>query len=301
MKYLLEHTTCDLCGSDKYKIRYLKPDTWLQNSMYQFSVVECNQCGLVYLNPRPTQESMGNFYPTEYHFNRNTEEWLYRYSVELSFLPQLTTETILDIGCARGEFLNYLIGKYPNVNAIGIDYYSTNIDSNKFCFIQKLLPDCNFGNNTFDIITAWGVFEHLHTPSAYFEEVARILKPNGKFVFLITNSESLYGKKAYIEDIPRHTYHFSENILSKYAEKVGLKFTNCHFDDRIWDGRGIGTYYYSLMKFVGWSWEKQLLGKQNNIHKLFGKLGKYIDNNVFRNHWEAKKRKSGIIIAEFTK
>jgi uncharacterized Zn finger protein len=52
----LEHVDCDLCGSADYKIRYRKSDNWLWLNYFEYPVVECPGCGLVYVNPRPPFE-----------------------------------------------------------------------------------------------------------------------------------------------------------------------------------------------------------------------------------------------------
>ncbi len=298
---VLEHVSCDFCGCAEYKVRYRKPDTWLWLNQFEFPVVECVNCGLVYVNPRPTQDSMSVYYPKNYHDDRDSNEHIERYLLQTEYLPKLTSEKVLDIGCARGDFLIYLKKLYPHIELYGVDFFSDKVNSKEIFFINKLLQDCNFKDSEFDIITAWAVFEHLHTPSIYFEEVSRILKKYGKFIFLVTNSESLYGKKAYVEDVPRHTYHFSEKSLRNYAEKYGFEFTSLHYDDRFWDGRGTGTFHYQLQKFSGVTWEKRYFHKLNLIQKGMSKFGSSLDGLIFKNHWEAKRKRSGIIIAEFTK
>jgi len=72
-----------------------------------------------------------------------------------------------------------------------------------------------FDEQSFDLITAWR-HGKLHQP----ENICRsgeIFEKGGKLFFLVTNSESLYGRKAFKEDVPRHLYHFSEKILRLYA------------------------------------------------------------------------------------
>ena len=118
MNLILEHVDCDLCGSNEYRLRYRKPDTWLWLNQFEYPVVECPSCNLVYVNPRPTPKSMTSFYPQPYHYERNSGEWEKRYFREISFLPRLSSETVLDIGCARGEFLKALKSKYPNIEKI---------------------------------------------------------------------------------------------------------------------------------------------------------------------------------------
>ena len=117
---LFEHVVCDLCGCDKYKVRYRKHDNWLWLNQFEFPVVECINCGLVFINPRPTEESMSLYYPKTYHENRDTEEHIGRYRIQSEFLPVLTDEKILDIGCARGDWLVFLKEQYPDIKMYGV-------------------------------------------------------------------------------------------------------------------------------------------------------------------------------------
>lgn len=301
MQLYLEHVKCDLCGSKEYSVRYRKPDTWLWLNQFEYPVVECLHCGLVFVNPRPTIESMRHFYAKTYHDNRHTKEFLTRYATQAEFMPHLKSEKILDIGCARGDFLIFLKKQYPDIKLFGVDLFSDCVNSDDITFFNKMLPDADFPASEFDIVTAWAVLEHLHSPGTYFQEVSRILRKNGKFIFLVTNSESLYGKKAYNEDIPRHIYHFSEKILEQYARKYHFTMTNCRYDDRIWDGRGIGTFYHLLQEFFGVTWEKRYFKKLNLVQNLFGNAGTFLDRLIFSGHWESKCRRSGIMIVEFIK
>ncbi len=219
----------------------------------------------------------------------------------MSFLPRLTNEKILDIGCARGEFLSYLRKTYPKIDAHGLDFFSDGVDSKDITFHNKSLTDVSFDGLMFDIITAWAVFEHLHSPSLYFEEIYRILKEDGRLLFLVTNSESLYGRKAYLEDIPRHLYHFSGETLKKYGDRYGFKVTKIVYDDRIWDGRGVGAFYHLCQNLTGVTWEKRYFGKINRVQNMAGSIGKMLDKIIFRTHWEARLKRSGIMVVEFMK
>jgi len=298
----VEHINCDLCGSHDYDFCYKKPDTWLWLDQYEYSVVKCKKCGLVYVNPRPTPESMSSFYPDKYYINRDDENHQKRYAIQMDYLPNLHNEKILDIGCAKGDFLAFLKLHFPNLELFGMDFYSDGVNTNNIQFQNKKLTECQYPDAFFDIITAWAVFEHLHIPSEYFFEVNRILKAGGKFIFLVTNSESLYSKQAFQEDIPRHLYHFSEKTLEQYALKTGFNLTHIWYDDRIFDGRGIGTFYFALTSLFGCTWEGMHNNRMmTNAQKVAGVIGRLLDNIIFYFHWETLLKRSGIVIVEFTK
>lgn len=62
---ILEYVTCDLCGSTGSVVRYRKPDNWLWLHMYEFPVVGRTNCGLVFVNSRPTFNKMEKYYPCD--------------------------------------------------------------------------------------------------------------------------------------------------------------------------------------------------------------------------------------------
>lgn len=298
---LLEHVPCDLCGSDRYRVRYTKPDNWLRNTLYQFPIVECLDCGLVYVSPRPSPESMAAFYPPGYHDNRDTAESNKRYARQKAHLPKLEGKRVLDIGCARGDFLAYLLGDASDFEAYGVDAYSDHVTDTRIRFYSDSLLNLACEAESFDLVMAWAVFEHLHHPMAYFRKAAQLLKSDGEMIILVTNSESLYGRHAYTEDVPRHTYHYSASTLEKYGQESGLRLTEICYSDDIFDGRGIGTVAYALGKLAGFTWEKEMLGKLGRPTKAALSLGALVDKVLFSSHWEASLKRSGVVVAKYAK
>lgn len=298
---LLEHVSCDLCGCSNYKVRYRKPDTWLLNTAFQFPVVECTNCRLVYVNPRPTTDSMSEFYPSDYHSDRDSVEHLQRYSVQRQLLPELTGKAVLDIGCARGDFLTYLMDSEPTLKAWGVDAFSPGVDDSRIAFTKGALTTAGYTAAQFDLVMSWAVFEHLHQPKAYFVESARVLKPGGKLVILVTNAESAFGRMAQAEDVPRHTYHYSRRTLARYGAECGLDLQSVAYRDDIFDGRGIGSARLLIGKIAGFTWEKHVLGTIRAYQRAAMRFGSLVDKAVFAGHWEARLGLSGIMVATYEK
>jgi SAM-dependent methyltransferase len=298
---LLEHIPCDLCGSEKYRVRYIKPDNWLRGTLYQFPVVECLDCGLVYVNPRPSLDSMPAFYPADYHHGRDSEKFARRYVVQKTLLPDICGKRVLDIGCARGDFLSYLLNTGPIFEAHGVDAFATSVSDGRIRFFNDLFTSAGYKSDYFDLIMAWAVFEHLHRPAEYFFEAARVLKPQGRLIILVTNSESLYGQCAFSEDVPRHTYHYSKETLSRYGEKVDLKLKGIEYRDDVFDGRGFGTFMFLAGKSVGFTWEKFMLNRLRIYHSIAMRIGSIVDKLVFSSHWESFLGRSGIMVATYEK
>lgn len=62
----MEAVACNLCGSDQNHIAFYQRDLSHGTSDQEFSVVRCERCQLLYLNPRPTESEIGQYYPEEY-------------------------------------------------------------------------------------------------------------------------------------------------------------------------------------------------------------------------------------------
>lgn len=297
----LEHICCDLCGEKPYKLRYRKPDDWLWLNEFEYPVVECINCGLVYVNPRPTFDEMGQFYPVGYHDGRDDPKHQKRYQNQYDYIKDIEASTILDIGCARGDWLNFIKDQKPGCELHGVDAFSASVNNDSIRFYKSALTAAELPRDYFDLITSWAVIEHVHTPSDYFSVVSKVLKPGGKFVFLVTNSESLYGKYAYKEDIPRHLYHFNERSLRAYAIKHDLILDRIDFDERFWDGTGKGTIRHFFMRLLSISWHDMKNGNISLFSRMCLRGASVLDKIVFSTEWERVLKRSGIIVATMSK
>lgn len=297
----LEHVSCDLCGSDDYIVRYRKPDNWLWSTSFEYPVVQCSNCGLVFVNPRPTFSEMRAFYPAGYHDTRDDELHWIRYEAQYEYVQSFRSKRILDIGCARGDWLRFLAGKWNDSEFHGIDAFSDGVNFESMTFNNCQLVNAKLPSSYFDLITSWAVFEHLHSPSEHFEAASNALHPGGRLVILVTNSESVYGRYAYKEDIPRHLHHFSEKTLTRYAHKHGLVIEAISFDDRFWDGTGKGAFRHMLRRLVGVSWKDVRDGKLAFPQRVALKLGDILDRLVFFSDWERRLKRSGIMVATLRK
>jgi SAM-dependent methyltransferase len=63
----MEMVACDLCKSDQSEVVTRQRDLLLEVTNDEFTIVRCRQCGLIYLNPRPSKDLLGSYYPTVYY------------------------------------------------------------------------------------------------------------------------------------------------------------------------------------------------------------------------------------------
>ncbi|MFC1658189.1 class I SAM-dependent methyltransferase [Candidatus Omnitrophota bacterium] len=63
----MENVNCKLCGSSQKRTVLNGCQDYLENTPGKFSVVQCNDCKLFYLNPRPTAKDLAACYSSEYY------------------------------------------------------------------------------------------------------------------------------------------------------------------------------------------------------------------------------------------
>lgn len=122
----------------------------------------------------------------------------YRYLYEKTLNSYVNPNVLwLDVGCGSNLLPSWrLVEEKKIINnckkLVGIDYDQESLKKNKLSF-QKIRANCNrlpFKNDSFDLVTANMVVEHLDNPKLCFKEIHRILKPNGFFIFHTSN---IYG------------------------------------------------------------------------------------------------------------
>ena len=249
----METIPCNLCGSKSYAPAYEKPDDKYHPDE-TFTVVECHDCGLGYVNPRPSFEEMGRYYPQSFYEYFDSDDDIVhedRYAVEASYLEKTREEVpdplLLDVGCAKGHFPRFMMKRGFRVE--GVEPFSR-AEINDFKVYRQAFDTLEGLENRYDVVTAWAVLEHVHDPMRYFEKAAEVLKPGGRFVFLVTNFKSLASRHLFGEDVPRHLFLFTEDTVDRYVRRVGMELEQADFDKNIYAMPPRGWLAYYVTRFL---------------------------------------------------
>lgn len=216
----LETANCSCCGSSSRRTLYAYGDWRYGIPEPKYGVCICSKCGHGYLSPRPTESTIHEAYPTDYDAARSTtnHETATRYAAQATFVgPGIGR--LLDVGSARGDFLNSLLEL--GWDATGIDPFLRDGASNARLLKADIYSDL-LSPDTFDVVTAWHVVEHVYRPKDFFVRVSELLKPGGRFCMSVPNFKSYRARWLKAEDVPRHLQFFTIDSLIKLGESCNL-------------------------------------------------------------------------------
>lgn len=95
--------------------------------------------------------------------------------------------TILDAGCgATAPVLTKFVGRCRK--AIGVDLVPFNASQCQGVhLLQNDLSNIELESSTVDLVISRSVLEHIPNVESVYKELSRVLKPGGKFIFLVPN------------------------------------------------------------------------------------------------------------------
>ncbi len=151
-----------------------------------------------------------------------TKENLDRYSIRTAIfnalnetLPKLKGN-LLDIGCGKMPYKNYILENSKVTNYIGLDI------ENALKYDAAIKPDHTwdgetmpFESNSFECAFGTEVLEHCPEPEIVLKEVLRVLKPEGVFFFTVPFLWNLH-------EVPNDEYRYTPFSLERHLKNTGF-------------------------------------------------------------------------------
>lgn len=232
---------CPLCNHSDY-VTYLELDDYFLTKE-KFSILKCNNCGLMKTYPQPSMDTIGRYYDSPDYISHATGKKsikekaydLIRKRTLASKKSILDTyskgKRLLDIGCATGVFLNYCKNYGYEVKGVEPDEKCRNYAKAHFN-IAVTPPETlkTFPAKSFDIITMWHVLEHVDDLNERMSLIKNLLTDDGVLIVALPNPSSYdakhYGKFWAAYDVPRHLYHFTKDSFKKLCSKFSFEVIN---------------------------------------------------------------------------
>lgn len=233
----LETVACNNCGSSeavrlhRFRLDADNEDSW---------VVRCSHCRLVYLNPRPSKQRIGVYYPPNYQANmlsllaRGQDNLIAQWGfnmVRKRRTPAMKRGRLLDVGCSNGAYLAAMRDEGWDVEGVEFDSDAVEYcrNSRKLKVTQGEIEDglAQLPEKNFDAVTMWHVLEHAFDPAAALKQIRRVLKSGGVLMLEVPNYASplvsVFRRYWFPMDIPRHLYQFTPATIEAMLTKAGFK------------------------------------------------------------------------------
>lgn len=269
---------CEVCESDRHQFLFEGKDRFF-GAPGDFKIVQCEECGLIFVNPQPESAMLKKYYPEVYYAPKPSHyrqySWLRRKVLEEYFgyglrsnlpkslrflrktillqfkakyrhsIPFSNGGRLLDIGCGNGTELYRLKAMGWNVYGVEIDDRASEMARSKG--LQVFTGDifgANYPDHFFHVVRMKFVLEHLPNPKETLIEIKRILAPQGRIYISIQNARSLnywlFGARWFSLDVPRHLFSFTPRTIQRLLSSLGLKVKTIRFDS------GTRTFLASL-------------------------------------------------------
>lgn len=213
---------------------------------YDFSlgphrVEECTACGLLRLNPQPSDEELARIYGANYFVfpgdaagqrhaselkSKTAEHYL---DLLEAYAGAPLAGSLLEVGCGHGDFLARAAAR--GLSVTGVEYSRDAVDvahsrlgasARVICGEIAQLRDTP---DRFDFIVFADVLEHVRDPRAFLDDVRALLKDDGVVIAVVPSLDSFsarWMKSRWVEFKREHLWYFSRHTVSQLLYSHGF-------------------------------------------------------------------------------
>jgi SAM-dependent methyltransferase len=228
---------CLLCGGERLQALLHPFDTKHAEQRWDYHVVRCEQCGLLFRHPGIRPERLGDLYSSgryaQFLAGKYTRKRIRRYKVTMAPFGRLFKRgrgrRLLDFGCGNGLFLD--LAHRRGFDCYGVDLAADSIEvargkpsgRNAYHGSAMEIPEVAAGG--FDVITMWSVLAHLAQPVDDLTMLRGLLAPDGVLLLLTVNAGSLKLKhqlEKWDGFTANHLAVFSPDTLRQLLRRAGF-------------------------------------------------------------------------------
>jgi 2-polyprenyl-3-methyl-5-hydroxy-6-metoxy-1,4-benzoquinol methylase len=216
--------TCHVCEGTRFYYLFSAAD---------YRVVRCDDCGLVFLNPQPSDEEITrnqNLNPPGSGENvlaqRTAQATPNSILAEISRYHGSSAGRLLAIG-GPGQFLQS--AESSGWDVTGIEH-SNAASENARRHLKRghvhcgTLAKASLADGQFDLCVISHVLEHVRSPVEFLREIHRVLKPGGTlFISLPPSIDSAVSRHRSTEFNPKNLVHFDEQTIQTALFKSNFR------------------------------------------------------------------------------
>lgn len=226
----MKQVSCYLCGSESHRKR---PGKVRDNE--KLEILECSSCGLVFLSSiNHIDES--HYQDSGMHGDSipDLAEWLNETESDddrrFQYLKdKLVNKSVLDFGCGVGGFLLKAKKIAKLAEGIELEIRLQEHFNNNNLKVYKSLSELKETKNSYNIITAFHVVEHLPDPIPILKDLSMLLSKNGELIIEVPSSNDAliteFNSREFSEFTywSQHLYLYNASTFTKLIKKAGLQ------------------------------------------------------------------------------
>jgi len=225
--------SCYNCGSAKHTLYAVENGC---------NLVKCSGCGLLYVNPRPSDSEIEEGAKLGVHKGEQALDSTGRFmnakvAIYLKVLNDIyhaelknRTRTWLDVGCGHGELL-VALHKFSsdNVKAKGLEPNRHKVKAASEKGLDVSYFDLSTHRQQYDCISILNVYSHLTNPLDFFSLLRSRLNPKGELLVETGDSANLSPEDHYRPFLlPDHLSFGSEEIISGLLRRSGFEIVSAN-------------------------------------------------------------------------
>lgn len=225
---------CPTCNQKNTTLKFIKNG---------FKYLECENCTMLYISPRPTFDILKSFYANSVNY-KFFNDYIFPSSKEVRrekmFIPRvekviklcqknnINTNNILEIGAGYGLFLEEMQKRNLFDNIYGIEASDSLYERSKdlgFNVYNGIFEELNI-KQTFDVIVSFEVIEHIFNPSDVIKKIFSMLNDNALLIMTFPNYNGFdisTLKEASDSIDHEHLNYFNEKSIKLLLEESGFK------------------------------------------------------------------------------
>jgi len=227
---------CPVCGSRALRILHTYQTTKAIAEVANLVVVGCEQCGIVFSHPLPSEAQLHTYYTSPegwqrrvadedgplqnpLKLERRAEEW----NVVSTELPTHDAAQgrprVLDFGCGTGAYLDVLAER--GWETVGLEPGPT---AAAFAAERHTMVETVPDEPAFELVIAYHVLEHLRDPLESLVQLQGSLRPGGHVLLSVPDLGGLgrHGKFKYVIS-GLHIFSYTSASLSELCARAGLE------------------------------------------------------------------------------
>jgi 2-polyprenyl-3-methyl-5-hydroxy-6-metoxy-1,4-benzoquinol methylase len=274
------NVNCDLCGSASHSLKYEIDINEKNLRFYRYTrnvpdkekfagkhkIVTCNDCGLVFTNPRFTTDELEVVYSSEKIIGGNWKYYKYLfdttqpdeiravkkqavydpsfYQWKFDIIEKYCKKApkdikLLDVGCGDGRFVFDAFHRGYDITGIDLSPDRVEQGIKHYNLSENMLRCMNIdefsSNEKFDVIVMFDLIEHVESPATVLQNLKKITHEDSIVLMLTMSMDSitykLFKKNWYYINPSQHLHYFSHKTMAKMLEKNDFELLGVEMDD----------------------------------------------------------------------